>query len=165
MNDSDTFTDVQSRKPIWVWPLVLGLACLAWAAFVAQVVAGHPLGPNPAPNGVIWVLLVLIGVGLPLFIASLRLTIEVDRRELRLRYRPLLLKRIPLDHIRAADARTYRPILEYAGWGIRWAPGRGWCYTLAGNTGVQLTLHDGRKLLLGTDHAEAVAEAINQRRR
>ena len=158
------YRDTQRTKPWWVWGLVLGLGALAWATFVAQVGMGREVGPRPAPDWGVWLVAGVIGVGLPALVASLRLTFEVDDRELRCRFRPLMRRRVPLDRIASAEVRDYRPILEYGGWGIRWAPRRGWVYSLSGDRGVQLVLTDGRRLLLGTDRPEQLSRAINVRR-
>jgi len=159
------YQDSQTRKEWWMWALAIGLAALAWAFFVQQIVLGRDVATRPAPDIVVWAILVLVGVGLPTLVALLRLTVEVDDQELRCTYRPFFTRRIPLDSIQRVEARTYRPILEYGGWGIRWWPRHGWAYTLAGNQGVQLHFDDGRKLLIGTDRPAELARAIDERRR
>lgn len=58
--------------------------------------------------------------------------------------------------------RQYRPILDYGGWGIRWAPGKGWAYTVRGNLGVQLELSDGKRLLVGSQSPEGLVLMISK---
>ena len=60
------------------------------------------------------------------------------------------------------EARTYRPILEYGGWGIRYTMGRGWAYNVSGNQGVQLELASGKRILIGSQRAEELARAIGE---
>jgi hypothetical protein len=60
------------------------------------------------------------------------------------------------------EARTYRPILEYGGWGVRGGRG-GRAYNVSGNRGVQLELRDGRRLLIGSRRANELAAAIHAR--
>jgi hypothetical protein len=61
------------------------------------------------------------------------------------------------------EARTYRPILEYGGWGIRYSPfGQGCAYNVSGNRGVQLELADGQRILIGSQRAEELARAIGE---
>lgn len=154
------YRDVQTRKPIWAWVLILALAGLAWAGFFEQIVRGNPVGTNPAPDMVIWILTGVAGILLPAFIFSLRLIIEVRPAALVLRYIPLWSRRIELARIRSVEPRTYSPIAEYWGWGIRYMPGRGWVWSVSGDRGVQLHLEDCHPLLIGTDQPEALAEAI-----
>jgi hypothetical protein len=59
------------------------------------------------------------------------------------------------------ETRTYRPILEYGGWGVRYSFVRkGWAYTVSGNRGVQLQLANGKRILVGSQRAEELARAI-----
>ena len=46
----------------------------------------------------------------------------------------------------------YNALLEYGGWGVRVSP-LGMAF-IAGNTGVQLVLKDGSKVLIGTNQVE-----------
>lgn len=154
------YRDVQTRKPLWAWALILALAGLAWAGFIEQIVRGNPVGTNPAPDLVIWILTGVAGVLLPAFIFALRLVIEVHPGDLVLRYMPLWSRRIALADIRSVKARRYRPIAEYWGWGIRYMPGRGWVWSVSGDLGVQLQLDGAHPLLIGTDRPEALADAI-----
>jgi hypothetical protein len=61
------------------------------------------------------------------------------------------------------EARTYRPILEYGGWGIRYSPfAKGWAYNVSGNQGVQLELASGKRILIGPQRAEELARAVGE---
>ncbi|MHC4338483.1 MAG: hypothetical protein ACYSTG_11155 [Planctomycetota bacterium] len=60
-------------------------------------------------------------------------------------------------------ARTYKPIREYGGWGIRYSfrKGIGRAYNMSGNKGVQLVFKNGKKLLIGSQKPDELAQAIN----
>ena len=73
--------------------------------------------------------------------------------------RPFRHRIIGVGDIAEAAARTYRPIHEYNGWGIRYGLG-GMAYNVRGDRGVQLVLKDGRRVLIGSQRAEALAKAI-----
>ena len=68
---------------------------------------------------------------------------------------------IPLQDVFRAYPRSYEPIWEYGGWGIRLGAGGG-AYNMRGNEGVQLHLRDGRRLLIGSQRAEELAEVIRR---
>ena len=72
---------------------------------------------------------------------------------------PLFLRRIRLDEIASAQADTYAPIREYGGWGIKGVPGNS-ALNARGNRGVRLTLRDGRRVLIGSQRPEELAEAL-----
>jgi hypothetical protein len=58
-----------------------------------------------------------------------------------------------------AYIRTYSPLAEYGGWGIRIGL-KGRAYNVAGNQGLQLVLHNGRKVLIGTAEPERLAAVL-----
>ena len=163
MSDMDptiVHRDVQTRKPWFAWPVVLGVAAVAWWGFIEQIVMGQPWGSKPAPNAVLWVIWLACGVFTPLFMLTLRLIIEVRPDEVLVRYIPVWKKRIAMDEIASAESVTFHPMRDWAGWGIRWRAGGGWAYTISGNEGVQLQLNDGKKRLLGARDANALEAAI-----
>ncbi len=101
----------------------------------------------------------------PLLFYWMRLWVRVEPNNLVVRFRPLLFKRISLSDIQSCEARSYRPIAEYGGWGVRYSiSGRGWAYNVSGNQGVQLELKNGKRILIGSQHAGELAEAINKAR-
>ena len=59
-------------------------------------------------------------------------------------------------------ARTYRPIWEYGGWGIRCSFGKGKAYNVSGNKGVQLVFKSGKRLLIGSQRADELEEALSK---
>lgn len=78
---------------------------------------------------------------------------------MRLRFPPFVDRRIPFAEIRRVHARTYRPLREFGGWGIRWG-GRGrMAYNVSGNRGVEVELTDGRTVMVGSQSPDALAEA------
>jgi hypothetical protein len=110
-------------------------------------------------------LFVPIGVGLPLLFWRLRLIVDLDSRNLSISYFPFVRRTIPLETITRWEVRTYEPIREYGGWGVRLSfRGRGTAYNVSGNEGVQLYLTDGSQLLIGSHRAEELARALEQAR-
>ena len=60
-------------------------------------------------------------------------------------------------------SRTYKPIREYGGWGIRCSfTGKGKAYNVSGNKGLQLVLTNGKKLLIGSRKPDELVAAIAQ---
>jgi hypothetical protein len=59
--------------------------------------------------------------------------------------------------------RTYKPIAEYGGWGLRSGIfGNGQAFNVYGNTGLQLELKNRKKLLFGTQKKYEIEKAIEQ---
>jgi hypothetical protein len=63
--------------------------------------------------------------------------------------------------VRLAEIASCEPIRIrwWYGWGIHLTP-RGWLYNVSGFDAVAITLHDGKKLALGTDDPNGLATAI-----
>lgn len=75
---------------------------------------------------------------------------------------PLYRRHFALPEIAAAEAVTYSPIADYGGWGIRgW--GRNIALNARGNQGVRLVLGDGRRVLVGSQRPQDLAEALGAR--
>lgn len=159
------FEEHQRFTQLWLWVPMLLLAALFTWGFVQQVVLGKPWGlSGELSDTLVWVLF-LSGIGIPLFIGSLRLDTVVTEAELRVRLWPLPGRRIPTTSIRRCEARRYRPILEYGGWGVRYGLRHGWAYNVKGNQGVQLELEGAKPLLIGSQQSAALEAAINAARR
>ena len=101
------------------------------------------------------------GVGLLVgeFLVPMRTTLLSD--ELQIRFGRRTRFRIPLKNVVSAYPRTYHPIREYGGWGIRQGF-QGRAFNMRGDQGVQLVLRSGQRVLIGTQTPEALAEAIRQ---
>jgi hypothetical protein len=156
------FEEEQSFRQPWLWGLLLGTLLVLGAAFVLVVVqAPDQAGLLQALAGLGVGLLVVLGVAALMYM--LRLSVWLDREHLHVRFWPLVRKDIPLQDIVRWEARTYRPILEYGGWGVRFS-WKGMAYNVSGNRGVQLELANGRRILIGSQRAEELAMAISQAR-
>ena len=68
----------------------------------------------------------------------------------------------PWHELARFEAVTYRPLVEYGGWGVRHGRG-GRAYNVSGNRGVQLELVDGRRILLGSKRPEELVAAMRER--
>jgi len=155
------YREEQRFRQWWVWILVVGPAALAWWPFVQQILRGENVGQNPAPDWMVWVIWLLIGVGLPLMFGLVALVLQVTADQVLVNYRPFKRRAIPLGEIAQVEVRTYNAVKEYGGWGIK-----GWskdnvAYNVSGNRGVELTLRSGSRVMLGSQRADELAEAIN----
>lgn len=158
-----TYCEVQRFRQIWIWLFIILLAGIAWYGFLQQIVFGKPFGGNPAPDLVMWIIWVAFGIGIPLLFYSVKLIVEVSEDAIHIRFFPLYTRIVSLRDLRSYEVRQYRPILDYGGWGIRWASGKGWkgwAYNVSGNRGVQLELSNGKGLLIGSQNPEKLAQTI-----
>jgi hypothetical protein len=113
----------------------------------------------------VWLIWALIGLGLPLLFGLVNMRLEVTAEEIVVYYRPYSSRRIALDDLEKVEVRRYNAVTEYGGWGVK-----GWtrdkmAYNVSGDTGVELTLRDGRSVMLGSRRSEELAGVIEQQRR
>ncbi|WP_255150155.1 DUF6141 family protein [Halorarius halobius] len=108
-----------------------------------------------------WIGLVVIGV-VAAFLYSLRLNTEVRADGIYLKMWPIhwSFRRITWAEIDHYELRTYRPLREFGGWGIRWVPGR-IAYNVRGNQGVWIQRTTGRDVLVGSQDVEELVSAID----
>lgn len=144
----------------WLWVIVLGVAAVAWWAFIQQVFVGKAFGDNAAPNWAVALIWVVIGLGLPFLFEVLRLSVEVLPDAVRVRFRPLHERVIPIAEVAKVEARKYNALKEYGGWGIKGWSGKKMAYNVKGSWGVELTLKDGRRVLIGTQKPQELAAAV-----
>ena len=97
-----------------------------------------------------------------LLVGRMGIVTEVTDGQLRVRLWPFPTKTYALADIESAEVRTYRPIREYGGWGLRVGPS-GMAWNAYGDQGVQLVLRGGRRVLIGSQDPEALARAIQAR--
>ena len=100
-----------------------------------------------------------ISIAALIFLMKLQTTVKSDC--IYIRFFPLRTKKISFDQIEQCYARKYKPILEYGGWGIRGSFSKGKAYNARGNKGVQLVLKNGKKILIGSQKHDLLAETIN----
>lgn len=160
------FREIQQFRQTWVWVLVLPISLFLIVLFgygmIKQLILGQPWGSRPLPDtalSIIGPLFILFGIGLGCLFYSCQLITEVREDGLYVRFFPLTHHRIPFEDIAHFEVRTYSPIREFGGWGIRYGR-RGKAYNVSGNRGVQLELLNGKRLLIGSQRPEELVQAI-----
>jgi len=68
---------------------------------------------------------------------------------------------IPFEDIKSYKARTYSPLKEFGGWGIRFGF-ESKAYNVSGDKGLQLELENDRKVLFGSQDHKALEKAMKK---
>ena len=165
------FREEQRFRQWWLWAFVL-LPVLAVGVFLVWTVifdlffAAPPLGETVPKAGPLMArsLMALFYSLINLWFWLLHLVTEVRADGIHYRFVPfqLRLRQATWDEIEEYGARTYRPLREYGGWGIRFGFGGGWAYNVSGNRGLQLKLHNGKRLLIGSQRADEFEAAVGR---
>lgn len=145
MKTDPVFREIQRFRQWWLWVLLGGIT-------IGMLLLG-PLS---------WGGLVVVGT-IAALLYSLRLQTEVRDDGVYLKMWPLhrSFRRITWSDIDRYESRQYRPIREFGGWGIRWAPGK-IAYNVSGNQGVWIERTNRRDILVGSQHAEDFVRAIDE---
>lgn len=169
--DIPSFKEEQKFNQVWIWIIVIACDLLVVSIFgiglYKQFLLNQPFGDNPMPNGVLILfsaIFISMMVLITFLLMKMKLVIELRTDVLFVSFFPFIKKQIPYNEITSAQAITYRPILEYGGWGIRYGF-RGKAYNVSGNKGVKLFFNNGKHLLLGSQNSEELAEKLNEKLR
>ncbi len=120
-------------------------------------------GPDALPHNQLLLIMVLVPL-IPVvvlgwaFVLMSSLTVMIDETAVRLRFGcGMWRKTIQLDKV-----SRVRPVNNTIGngWGIHYIGNRCWLYNIAGMDAVELRLTDGKKVRIGTDEPEQLAEAV-----
>jgi hypothetical protein len=93
----------------------------------------------------------------------MKLETSIDINGISVRFFPFHLKKkhFNWDQLEICSIRTYKPVIEYGGWGIRKTfSGKGTAYNVKGKVGLQLVFKNGDRLLIGTQKAEELNEVL-----
>ncbi len=95
-----------------------------------------------------------------LLILNIKLKTEIDKQGIHYQFGPLTKKTILWQDIEQCYVRSYSPIREFGGWGIRFGF-NGRAFNVKGNQGIQLVLKSGKKILIGTQKSEEAQQIIH----
>jgi hypothetical protein len=175
-NDHLYFEEIQHFARWIRVTVLLPVAALAGLSLALSVVSSTRSAV--VPGGLALAFLV---VAVPNFVIKLgtkldarHLHLRLDPRALPMPFLPPRVQDIPISDIDHCEVRTYRALHDREYWGNHfWGLGtafRGGAYLYLMNTGilsgtgVQLELRSGERILVGSDHPDALASAIMRAR-
>jgi len=137
---------------------ILGLLVAAFVVVavvtIVEVVAGRPAE--------VWLIVVgpLVVLVVAVLLSLSHLDVDVTDEGVTIAFRYVWpARRIGFSEIVGLEVRSYNPLLEYGGWGVRLGP-KGWGYMTGGNEGVQLRLRKGLPVLIGSRRPRDLEAAI-----
>lgn len=160
MNSNPVFIEVQRFRQIWLIALFLIMNLFCWLGLFVQLVLEIPIGNNPMSNQGFVILTIGMGVFSALLLSA-NLKTKIDQTGIYFKFFPFHFsyRCYRWQDIDNAQVRTYKPMLEYGGWGIRYGAS-GKAFNVSGNQGLQIEFKSGRKVLIGTNKAEELREVV-----
>lgn len=158
---SPMYREIQQFRQVWIWAIVIVIAGLMWYVSVRQLLLHRLFGDRPMPDILLVILCFIFGIGLPALFLFGKLVTEVRNDGIYVRFIPFhrSFHKIAFNELKRYEVRTYRPIMEYGGWGIRYGSS-GKAYNVSGKHGVQLELLNGKRLLIGSQQPEELLRAM-----
>lgn len=164
------FKEEQRFNQWWMWaiiiPVVVGMTILSsnklhhWLSNEESI---------PEGMAIEWRILILIfGMIITLLLAygifKAKLETQIKDGSISYRFRPFIFKwrKLKKEEIINWEVRSYSPIAEYGGWGVRFTFGNSRAVNVKGNKGLQLHLKSGKKLLIGTQKPEEIREVMEK---
>jgi hypothetical protein len=125
------------------------------------VIFNKPWGTRPASD----LALIIINMGMFLFIIlffSFNLKTLITEQYISFRFFPMQtnMKIIYWKQVKSVRITKYNGIKEYWGYGLRYMPGKGWCYTMPGQVAIKLTLVNDKKILIGTHMTAEITQIL-----
>lgn len=152
------FKERQSFRQWWLF-LILGVVILVIfiQLFRKQAIFSEE-------EKIMLILFALVpGILVSILIFSLSLNTRIDSSGIKVQWKPLsfLKKQYSWNEISQVYVRTYAPIREYGGWGLRgFGVNKAW--NVSGNTGIQIKTKSGNKFLVGTREPEQAKQVLTR---
>ena len=124
---------------------------------------GNIIGDKPMSDEGVISFSILVGLGLPVLFWFMKLKLRVSEQGLHYQFFPVHFKErlITFEEIKSYKARTYSPLKEFGGWGIRFSF-ESKAYNVSGDKGLQIELDNGRKILFGSQDHKAMEKAMKK---
>ncbi|MCK5334467.1 MAG: hypothetical protein KAJ24_08150, partial [Candidatus Aenigmarchaeota archaeon] len=148
--EKPAFQEVQQFRQDWLWVILVFSSVMVFATTGLFVISDILSGNITSETYFLLAVVIIFGFGLPLFFYKLKMTTDVRRDGIYIRFFPFS-RKILFSELKSYVSRKYSPVGEYGGWGVRCNfGGKGMAYNVSGNHGVQLELLSGKKILIGS---------------
>jgi hypothetical protein len=147
------FKETQRFTQWWLWLVLVG----SWVVLMYSLATVQP------QTTLAYFISFVVGMLLPIFFWQMRLMTRITEEGIYVRFVPFHFKEqfYPWESIESAQVRTYSPLMEYGGWGIKYGfNGQGKVFNVAGDQGLQLVFKSGEKLLIGTQKPTEIQDFL-----
>ena len=147
----ENFYETQQFRQLWVWTIIL----LVMFALITPIFFG-------VTGIILSIVLVSFSFVFIFLFWKMKLITTIKEDGINIIFVPFTNFIIPFSKIKYYKIREYRPIIEYGGWGIRFNKS-GKAYTVCGTTGLQISLLNGKEILIGTQRPDPILESLNKK--
>lgn len=141
----------------WIpWILIL----LASFITIMQLVFDKTVGDHPLPNDKIWILWVFVVI-VSWLMWSMKLVTRITDEGVHVLFYPFSRTMYAWDQIADMQVDKYNPLFDPNNYGIRIFK-KSKTYNVEGDSGLEIRLVDGRRIVVGTKQRERLNEVIRQ---
>lgn len=151
------FKEKQKFTQWWLWLFLIAIGIFQVYALSSQLIQGVYFGDKPMSN-IGLIIFTIIPFGIIILFWYLKLETEIDEKEIRIQFTPLVKKTFRWEDIQSAAIIEYK----FVGYGIRLFTSYGTVYNTKGNTGLAIELKSGEKILIGTQKADELTKNIEK---
>lgn len=152
------FKEKQKFTQWWLWLFLIGIGLFQVYGLFKQLIKGENFGDKPMSDiGLIF--FTIVPFGIIILFWYMKLETEIDPKEIRIRFTPLVKKVFKWEDVKSATVLNYK----FVGYGIRLFTSYGTVYNTKGNTGLAIELKNGEKILIGTQKGNELAQIIEKR--
>jgi hypothetical protein len=158
MNSKIVFKEQQKFRQWWLWLILIFVAADTLWVTIREFKSNQG---DTFEHIILPLILLVLSGSVIFFILSIKLETEIKEDGIYVRLFPIHrgFRFYPWNSIAQAYARTYKPLAEYGGWGLR-GLGNNRALNIAGKEGLQLIMLDGRKLLIGTQKPQEITDVL-----
>jgi hypothetical protein len=161
--DQIHFKETQRFRELAFFTLIWVLQILFIALMTKQMIFHKPVGINPMGD-LTFIIINLFLLAINLLLTSMILRTEVTDKGISIKFSPFHLKGKIISWSEIAEIRfiKYDGMKEYYGYGMRYLPKKGWCYTVSGEFAVKIYLKNGKNILIGTHKATELLNTMRE---
>ncbi|WP_458627378.1 hypothetical protein [Winogradskyella sp. PC D3.3] len=155
------FKEEQRFNQVWLIIVLMVSAIVPISVYINEYLEDPSKSSVLELTGLILVVILVTGL-----IFFFKLTTRIDEKGIHYKFFPFhwSFKVIKWDEIHKVYVRTYDPIGEYGGWGLKggilWNKSKGKAINVSGDIGIQLILKNEKKILIGTQKQDEVKNVI-----
>ena len=151
------FKEKQKFTQWWLWLFLIAIGLFQLYGIYKQLIKVEDFGDKPMSDiGLIF--FSIIPFGIIILFWYMKLETEIDQKEIRIRFTPLVKKTFKWEDVKSATVLNYK----FVGYGIRLFTSYGTVYNTKGNTGLAIELNSGEKILIGTQKGTELAQIIQK---
>ena len=152
------FQEKQKFTQWWLWLILITTAAAPFLGLFRQIFLVEKFGDAPKFDSTIVIFSAIMAFVIVLFLI-MNLKTEIDEQEIRIKFFPFVTKRIDWKDIKTVKVVNYGFV---GGWGIRLFTDYGTVFNTSGNKGLVVELHNGKRLVIGTQKEEELRNFIRK---